>query len=362
MPVNKLLIISNGNGEDAIAAEIARRLPKSIEVNAYPTFGDGRAYEGVCPIVGPRRHLEGHKRRRSLISDILAGLGIGPSLSFIRTEAKNYDGILVVGDTLGVVMCWFARRRVRVYLDVLKSGYDGVYSRSDTIILRRSVDLVLTRDEILARQLVGEKVNARFVGNAIMDTVESGHYDPRWHRRNLRAITIIPGSRASLVGNFKVQLDALRRVPGIEGIDVFAVLARPGDAQDIADASGLRLSPPPQRLGDLGTLTDGRVKIHLSTRSLGAVVAISDLVLGQDGTAPLQAMGLGKPVVSFEDGAMEAVAGEARVVTPRDPEAMAATIARLLADSEDRNRRGAIGRERMGPPGAIQAIIDELTR
>ena len=69
MPVNKLLIISNGHGEDSIAAEIVRRLPKTIEVNAYPTLGDGRAYEGVCPIVGPRRQLpsEGHRLRGSLI-------------------------------------------------------------------------------------------------------------------------------------------------------------------------------------------------------------------------------------------------------------------------------------------------------
>ena len=90
MPVNKLLIISNGHGEDSIAAEIVRRLPKTIEVNAYPTLGDGRAYEGVCPIVGPRRHLpsEGHRLRGSLIRDALAGFGIGPAVGF--TVAKLF--------------------------------------------------------------------------------------------------------------------------------------------------------------------------------------------------------------------------------------------------------------------------------
>lgn len=372
MPVKKLLIISNGHGEDSIAAEIARRLPKTIEVNAYPTLGDGRAYEGVCPIVGPRRHLpsEGHRLRGSLIRDILAGLGIGPALRFMRGDARNYDAILVVGDTLGVVMCWFSRRRVRIYLDVYKSGYDNAYSRSETFILRRTADLVLTRDEILARQLSTGGVNARFAGNAIMDTVETGQYDPRWHRRNLRAIAVLPGSRATLAENFAVQLDALRRVPGIEGIDVFAVLARPGDAADLAESSRMRFNPPSQRLGDLGTLTDGRVTVHLSTRSLGAVVAASDLVLGQAGTAVLQAIGLGKPVISFHaEGSTgrrmarnEALAGDSRIFTPRDPDALAAAMAKLLADPADRARRGEIGRERMGPPGAIQAIIDELTK
>jgi uncharacterized protein (TIGR03492 family) len=132
----------------------------------------------------------------------------------------------------------------------------------------------------------------------------------------------------------------------------------------------MRFTPPPQRLGDLGTLTDGRVTVHLSTRSLGAVIAASDVVVGQAGTANLQAIGMGKPVVSFHaegsterrKGRNEALAGDARIFTPREPDAMASAISKLLADPEERARRGAIGKERMGPPGAIQAIIDELTK
>jgi uncharacterized protein (TIGR03492 family) len=371
MPVNKLLIISNGHGEDSIAAEIVRRLPKTIEVNAYPTLGDGRAYEGVCTIVGPRRHLpsEGHRLRGSLIRDALAGFGIRPALRFMRREARTYDAILVVGDLLGIVMCWLTGHRVRVYLDVYKSGYDNAYKRGELFVLKRTADLVLTRDPILAQQLSAAKINARFAGNAIMDTVSTSRYDPQRYRRHMRAIAVLPGSRASLKQNFGVQLDALRRVPGIEGVDVFAVLARPGDAADLAETSGMRVTPSAAE-NDLGTLTDGRVTLHLSTGSLGPVIAASDIVLGQAGTANLQAIGLGKPVVSFHaegstDRRMarnEALAGDARIFTPRDPDAMAAAVARLLADPDDRARRGAIGRERMGPPGAIPAIIEELTR
>lgn len=370
MPVKTLLIISNGHGEDSIAAEIARRLPKSIEVAAYPMLGPGRAYDGVCPIVGPRLELpsEGHRTRGSLLRDAISGLGIRATLKFMRTETKKYDAILVVGDMVGVLMSWLSFRKVRIYLDVYKSGYDNSYSWGEMFVLKRTAQLVLTRDEILARQLSGERINARFAGNAMMDTIETGLYDPNWYRRNLRAIAVLPGSRATLADNFAVQLDALRRVPGIEGIDVFAVLARPGDAQNLAESSGMRLTPPPQRLGDLGTLRDGRVSVHLSTRSLGAVLTSSDIVLGQAGTAVLQAIGLGKPVISFHaEGSTgrrmarnEALAGDSRIFTPRDPVAMAAAMSKLLADPDERARRGAIGRERMGPPGAIAAIIEEL--
>jgi uncharacterized protein (TIGR03492 family) len=372
MPVNKLLIISNGHGEDSIAAEIARRLPKSIEIAAYPTLGDGRAYEGVCPIVGPRRHLpsQGHRLRFSLWRDLRAGLGIRPALAFMRNEAKNYDAVLVVGDMLGVIMCWWTRRRVRIYLDVYKSGHDNRYSKFELFVLRRTAELVLTRDPILADQLVAARVNARFAGNALMDTVSQGPYDANARRRHAKAIAVLPGSRGSMAENFAVQLAALRKVPGIEGTDVFAVLARPGDAADLAESSGLRLSPGTGRDGDLGVMSDGRVRIELSTGALGAVLAASDVVLGQGGTANLQAIGLGKPVVSFHaEGSTatrmarnEALAGDARLFVPRDPDAMAAALAQLLADESDRRRRGATGRERMGPPGAIPAIIAELTR
>ncbi len=372
MPATRLLIISNGHGEDSIAAEIVRRLPRTIEVNAYPTLGAGRAYEGVCPIVGPRRDLpsEGHRLRGSLLRDALAGFGIGPALQFMRTEAAKYDTILVVGDLLGIVMCWWTKQRVRIYLDVYKSGYDNRYSAAERYVIKRTADLVLTRDPILAGQLTAARINARFAGNAIMDTVVRGPYDAAWRRRSARAIAVLPGSRGSLVDNFKLQLAALRQLPGIEGIDVFAVLARADAATELAAATGLTATPPNGREGDLGTLGDGRVTINLTTGSLGAVIEECEIVLGQGGTANLQAIGLGKPVVSFHaEGSTarrmrrnEALAGDSRIFVPRDPAAISAALARLLADDADRLRRGAIGRERMGPPGAIAAIIDELAK
>ena len=91
-------------------------------------------------------------------------------------------------------------------------------------------------------------------------------------------------------------------------------------------------------------------------------------MLGQGGTANLQALGLGRPVVSFlaEDARetrrrrIAALTGDSRIVVPRDAAALAGALAALLADDADRARRGAIGRERMGPGGAIAAIVEEL--
>ena len=39
----RLLFVSNGYGEDSIAAEIIRRLPADVVAEAYPTIGEGLA-------------------------------------------------------------------------------------------------------------------------------------------------------------------------------------------------------------------------------------------------------------------------------------------------------------------------------
>jgi uncharacterized protein (TIGR03492 family) len=368
----RLLVISNGHGEDSIAVEIVRRLPATIAASAYPMLGEGRAYAGVCPIVGPRSFppSEGHRTRFSLLRDIAAGLGIRKALSFARRDAAKYNDVLVVGDMTGVLLCWVARRKVRIYLDVYKSGYDNRYSGPEIALLRRAAELVLTRDEILASQLRAGGVNARYAGNVLMDTLVTGPYDAALRRRGTKAIAVLPGSRLTYVDNFKVQLEALRLVPGIENMDVFMALARGGSTDDLAAVTGMSVEPGTGRDGDLGTLSDGRVRIQVASGSLGSVLAASDVVLGQAGTANLQALGLGKPVVSFlAEGTTPRrakrnanFAGDSRLFEPRDPAALAAALERLLADDTERQRRGAVGSERMGRPGAIAAIIDELER
>ncbi len=54
--------------------------------------------------------------------------------------------------------------------------------------------------------------------------------------------------------------------------------------------------------------------------------------------------------------------GEARLTVEPDPQAIAGAIMKLVGNPAERLRRAAIGRERIGPPGAIQAIIAELTK
>lgn len=364
-------MISNGYGEDSIAAEVVRRLPPDFVAAAYPTLGAGLAYRNICPLVGPRRFLpsEGVRRRGSLRRDARAGFGISAALGFMRREARGYDAIVVVGDLLGVIMSWLSGNRVRIFVDVYRSGYANRYAALETFIIRQSCDLVLSRDELLAASLRRSGVNAVFAGNALMDTLVRGTYDVQSRRRHDRAIAILPGSRSSAAANFALQIAALRQLPKeLDGVDLFAVLAPDCSPADLKSSSGLELVPGSGADGDLGALVGAGLHIHLSTGALGSVLEASDLVLGQGGTANLQALGLGKPVVSFlprqardtRARRIAALVGDGRIVVDGTPEAIAAAIAQLLHDDADRLRRGAIGRERIGPGGAIDAIIAAL--
>jgi uncharacterized protein (TIGR03492 family) len=367
-----LLVISNGHGEDSIAAEIVRRLPAGIPVVAYPTLGAGKAYEGVCPLVGPRRFLpsEGHWRKGSFWKDARAGFGIRAAFSFMRTTRRRWNRILVVGDLLGVLVCRLTGNRVSVFADVYRSGHSSRYSGIEAWVIRTTCDRVFSRDALLAGQLARAGADAAFAGNVVMDTLSYGGYDVASRRTKPLAIAILPGSRTGMAENFAIQAAALRLADASSQADCFAVLAGGSDLGALARAGGLKLIPPSGlEAGDLGTLTDGALTVHLVSGSLGNVLATCDVVLGQGGTANLQALGLGRPVISFlppeaREGTRRRTAmlvGDSREVVPADAAALAGALARLLADPTERQRRGAIGRERIGPPGAMAAIVAALT-
>ena len=104
---SRFLFISNGHGEDAIAAAIVARMPRSVSVEAYPMIGAGNAYTGVCPIVGPRAALasEGWRNvKGSLRRDIATG-GLGtvpPAINFriiSHIERRDRGSSPVVGSS-----------------------------------------------------------------------------------------------------------------------------------------------------------------------------------------------------------------------------------------------------------------------
>ncbi|HTM78621.1 MAG TPA: hypothetical protein VL133_13455, partial [Devosia sp.] len=169
----RYLFISNGHGEDAIAAAIIRQMPAGSSIEAYPMIGAGNAYTAACPLVGPRATLasEGWRNvKGSLRRDIATG-GLGtvpPALRFLRKVRGRYDRVVVVGDMVGVLACLATGHRGIFYLDVYKTGAARLYSGLERWAIKQTCKTVFCRADNLAGMLQAIGVDARCAGNVMM--------------------------------------------------------------------------------------------------------------------------------------------------------------------------------------------------
>ena len=367
----RVLFVANGNGEDSIAAEIIRKLPKSINAEAYPMVGNGRAYDELCPIVGPRAQIpsEGWRHTAGSVSrDLKGGMlsGILPSVKFLKSVRRRYDKIVGVGDGVGPLLCWLAGLQIDIYLDVFKSGFAHRYSFFERIVIGRAAKTVFCRDIMLAGALCQAGIDGRSAGNVMLDCVPYGTYDMAPHRTRTLAVTLLPGSRQTTADSLAMQIGALTLLSDEWAPDIFVAVATGIDPKDLAKATGLTYrAGTGQQHADLGMLEGQGLQLHLAHGVLGNLIEGSDLILSQAGTATQQALGLGKPVITFNRADNRAkrmrdeqsLMGEARILTQQSQVDLAAAMQGLLADSETRARLGKIGRERLGGPGTIEAVL-----
>jgi len=371
----RYLFISNGHGEDAIAAAIVRQMPESVSIEAYPMIGSGNAYAGACQVVGPRATLasEGWRNvKGSLRRDIATGglRTVPPALKFLRRVRGSYDRVVVIGDMVGVLACLATGYRGLYYLDVYKTGAARLYSPLERWAIKRTCKTVFCRSDGLAASLGAIGVDARCAGNVMMDTIPHGNYDARQRRKRSFAVTLLPGSRALTSESFALQVDALRKLEASLRPDVFLAIAGGVKVEDLAKAAGLRRSSTlSAESDDLGELSDGKLTIHMARGgAMGNLLAQSDLVLSQAGTATVQALGSGIPAITFVNARdrrsrfrdEQTLFGDARVVVPADADAVGDALVKLLSLPAERMRLGRIGRERIGEPGAVDAIIRAL--
>lgn len=371
----RFLFVSNGHGEDWIAAALIRSLPGYVVAEAYPMIGAGNAYADVCPIVGPRASLasEGWRNvRGSLRRDITTGgfKTVRPALSFLSRIRGQYDEIVVVGDMVGVLAGLMTGHRNLFYVDVYKTGAARLYSRLERLAIKRACKIVFCRSGNLAAMLVETGVDARCAGNVMMDTIPFAEYDARARRSRALAVTLLPGSRALTAESFALQVAGLRALPEELLPDVFLAVAGGINVDDLARKAQLRRTAMlTAENADLGELTDGRLTVHMARGgAMGNLLAASEIVLSQAGTATVQALGSGRPAITFINSRdrrsrfrdEQKLFDAARTVVPPDADAIGAALRHLLADEAERNRLADIGRARIGGPGALRAIIEAL--
>ena len=360
----RLLVITNGIGEDSVGAELVRRLPPSVVAHAYPTLGSGQYYDGVCEIVGPRATLASAGSRvakGTIARDVAGGLlgTVPPGLAFMHRVRNAYDRVLVIGDFIGVGGCFLTGIRGVTYVDVYKTGYGSPYLGIERWVIGKTCHAVFSRHPSLAESLRAHGIDARAAGNVMMDTIPRSELDVPSLRTRPLAVTLLPGSREQTAANFALQVQALRRLPDALRPDVFLALAGGVNPEALAQAAGLTWT---------GVGFTGDMTIHAARGALGNLLDESDVVLSQAGTATIQSLGSGRPVISFTRRGdrmkrhrdESRLFGEARLLVQDDAREIGDALTALLGNEADRARRGQIGRDRIGGPGAIDEIIASL--
>jgi uncharacterized protein (TIGR03492 family) len=235
------------------------------------------------------------------------------------------------------------------------------HSAIEEWVIRHFASRVLTRDAYTAERLKAKGIDARFLGNPIMDGIgEPGPEKPA----QTPVIGLFPGSRDEADANFR------RILAVIDGIaEPARYLCAVSPVLDIEKlAESVR--------GDGWTLTDGALlrkgekTVQMGKDLFETVLHESALVIGMAGTANEQAAGMGRPVISFMGAGaqttpsrmidQERLLGGAAAYISDFPAGVSREVSRLLDRPDERSRRGAIGRERMGPPGGAKKIAEFL--
>lgn len=385
VPSPRWLIVSNGHGEDHIAAllalEVRRRLP-TIELLSLPLVGEGRrlaevGVERLEPRVElPSSGLTMHHPRH-LWADLRAGL-LALTAGQLRTlRAARCDRVLVVGDVYAhalaalvpaprsVVQTLVSVRMQRPGAGALgpRRYMEGFRWPELPLMRARRVEAVYVRDAPSAEWLRQRGVRARHLGNVMMDGAVGGRTIETPPGRPV--VALLPGSRAGADASAALMLEALTQLGPVTALVAWTRRDAPAPPPGWRALSAQHDGAPG---GLLAVWQRGEREVWWLADRFRDVLASADAALGTTGTAQEQAAGLGVPVVTFVHPPLtraflanqQRLLGAALLWSAAQPQAIAATLQRALDDEAVRAEAARAGRERMGPAGATALIAEDL--
>ncbi|MHB8146756.1 MAG: hypothetical protein ACYDGM_05750 [Vulcanimicrobiaceae bacterium] len=380
--MKRILFVSNGHGEAAIADRIAlelQRIRAQTICDHVALVGEGRS--SAMREVGPQRRLPSGGivamgNLRNILRDLRGGL-IGLTLEqhgFLSRARTQYDCCVAIGDVFALLMT-LAAHLPTVYVGTAKSVSVAAYGPIEERVLRRA-RAVFVRDAATARRLRAHGVDARAPGNVIVDLYSDAGADAA--RDALEgfepAIALFPGSRASAYEDacflLRIAEACASSHPTLGAVLSVASTLEPQRFVERIRGDGWQVDVRDGDVVPFVVTRAGRTLARAFCGPVGALFGGVAMVVGQAGTANEAAAAAGIPVVAFElendrktawyRMRQHGLLGDALLILPGDIGAAAARIGELLDDPERRGHMGAVGRERMGPPGGARAIATAI--
>ncbi len=343
--MKRILIISNGHGEDLVGAQLIRKLPEGLTIDVFPLVGTGKYYDGL-PVgtIGPSKNFPsgGFSARNlfTLPSDIKAGYinHLNEQWHVLKDARGKYDLVIAIGDLIPLAATATIKTPF-IFIGVNKSKYYhsfGYYYTAWEKWMLKKAEAVFTRDPLTAQDLQNSKIKALYFGNPLMDCIGYAA-EPAPVKEDKLVIGFLPGTREEdIFYNIQDFYLVSRELKKLDRHFEFLI------------ATGA------------GTLDD------FTKTGFADVLEQADVIVGLSGTGNEQAAGRGKPVVAFPGRgsqytrrfalAQKQLLGEALCLTERKPEKVAEAVWSILNDHIRYEYMSHTGKERMGEPGAIEKI------
>ena len=365
-----VLFVTNGHGEAAIAARIARELHaiSGEETLHFPLVGAGFDAQNF-PEIGPRATLpSGGLVAMGNVGNFLRDLRAGflqllwRQWAFLRAAAGRYAAVVAVGDVYALAMAYRARTQT-IFVGTAKSEYVTPYGPFERRFMRKAA-AVFVRDELTVEALRAHGIAAR-AANVIVDLAADAQ-PYAWPAGD--CLALLPGSREDAYADAVLLMDVVRRLARTRAVSAMLSIApsvAPERVSRALEGDGWTIVPGTAAEPFAASLEGKRI----ATAWRGDFAALfggATLALGQAGTANEAAAACGVPVVALETTRsgregwyrmrQARLLGSALDVVPGDPARAADSIAQLLDDPARRAAMSATGRERMGAPGAAARV------
>ena len=406
----KLLVLSNGHGEDVIAVSIIKQLQlvtNNWEIWALPIVGKGYAYDKLqIPIIGKVEQMPSggfvYMSKEHLWQDIQGGL-IKLTLEQIQTVkmwAKEEGLILAVGDIVPLLFAWFSGSYY-AFVGTAKSEYylrdirgkwlaqtswlerklGSVYHPWERWLMNRDRALAAYPRDVLTTEILHNYgVKAYNLGNPMMDDLEEATTLTVTKQLNHLSILLLPGSRMpEALKNWQTIMTAVSATISLLSEYQMTVFA--------AIAPALEISPFQQYLLDRGwnvaagetidindrekiVLQQNKTSLCLTQNAYSQCLQRSDIAIAMTGTGTEQFVGLGKPafIIPGEGPQFNYKFAEAQtrllgcsVTLVEKSEAVAKAIQSCLNNPQKQREIRENGTKRMGDPGAAKKIALHLT-
>ena len=405
----KLLLISNGHGEDAIGGRLARefrKLAPNLELAAVPIVGRGMPYERAgIPVLGPRWELpSGGFTFTSfdlLLGDWRDGMYQKTHEQHWAVRNANADAVLVVGDVYALWVTFsFAfknGRKPRVFQvqPLVSRSYQDNMTAQDRLerANRVTVDSFTAPDRWYMKRV--EKIWARdartsewlhefglpqadFAGNVMMDLLEPEcdlqavlDANGSASKSDRPVLALLPGTRDDYRESLPRMLEVVAQLPKHQ-LEVQAFAAFPGDLNRFELPDSWTWTEPSvleRQASAERTALNGQVRVPMLRNAFAALLHASEVALGTAGTANEQAVGLGKPTVAFPTNgpqftgsfarAQKRLLGDGLILVPNQTDQILQGVRQALTP-EARAAAKQAGLERMGTPGAANKIVLEV--